>query len=279
MTDSHRQFDLFLSFYDAKATPASGDGLFYEIRPGMKVEGLSGLLAEHAASIREYTYFAIFDEDIEATTQDLNTLFQTASDHGFRICQPSLTHDSFFTYAGLLQNKAFEYRAVTFVEMMCPVFHRDMLEAISHTYTLGYESGIDLIWCNMLDPEPGDYAVIDKVAVRHTQPVGLRKADNGFSEKQYEVDIFAIMRLYALPWLPCIPYFAVRRTGNREYNRFILFLYSVPVVSSVFKNKPYFTRLRSLLTHWKHIIFSRPKNMNIDIYKTHTPPEIDLKKI
>jgi hypothetical protein len=160
-----RGFDLFVSAYDPSVRPPKGPGLSGEYRPGSKIAGYGALLHEREALLRRYAYVMLVDDDIEADAETLTQAFRIAAAHRLKICQPSLTHDSHFTYAGLLQNRAFALRYVNFVEMMCPIFRIDVLLRARALFRLGYESGIDLIWCNLDDPAPRDYAVIDAVAM------------------------------------------------------------------------------------------------------------------
>jgi len=45
-------------------------------------------------------------------------------------------------------SRGFKLRHMTFIEMMAPVFRRDVLQQVRPLFELGFESGIDLIWCN-----------------------------------------------------------------------------------------------------------------------------------
>ena len=277
-----RDFDVLLSRYELegaepwplaegelRAVPGArtdGGCVFEEFRPGTNVAALSRVLREHAALVSRYRFVALFDDDVETDATGLSALFAAAESGGYRICQPALTHDSHYSYAGFLQQKAFALRHVNYVEIMCPVFRADVLVATRPLFELGLEVGIDLVWCNVADPSPGDHAVIDAVAVRHGRAIGLRKAENGFAGgRRYEDDIVATLQRFDLPWLPCLTYRGVRPDGTRVTGRLGLLLAALPVLGSVWRRRPFGPRLRYVLTHWKHLAFARPRNLDVRI--------------
>lgn len=262
--EASRNFDVLLSCYDGQLHPPALDGVHVEYRPGSKAGGIGALLVEHAAMIRRYRHIAIFDDDLDIAPVDISRMFQIADRYRFRICQPSLSHDSYFSFAGLLRNRGFLFRSTTFVEMMCPCFRRDMLPAAAAIYALGYESGLDLLWCNLLGRAPGRYAVIDAVSVRHARPVGRQRAANGFvGGARYEEQIHAVMRRFDLPWLACVPYFGRRVDGSEVRTRSALLLASLRILAAVPRCAQPGLRLRAVLTHWRHLLTRRPHNLRV----------------
>lgn len=261
-TPETRQFDVFLSAYTPKAETVDQSGVRNELRPGFKVEGYSGFINEHRALWEDYDYICFWDEDLETDTETLNQMFAICAAGHFKIAQPALTHDSHFTYAGLLQQKAFRYRHVNYIEMMCPVFRTDTLPLIEPLYHSGFESGIDLIWCNLLFETPKDFAVIDATPVRHTEPVGDRKSDNGFSEEDtYETHIHKMLDQYDLPWLACTPYSGVRKDGQVISSRIRLFLSALSAFGAVALQRPLWPRVRFVLVHLKHLSQAPARNL------------------
>jgi hypothetical protein len=264
---SHRTFDVMLSFYRDEPTAheivgRALQGVSCEYRAGKKVEGYGALLAEHQAQISQYRHFCLIDDDLECSVDDLNRLFEIVDRNGFRIAQPALTHDSYFSYAAVLANRAFEYRAVTFVEMMCPVFRQDMLPMLIQLFSLGYETGIDLVWCNLKASRPGDYAIVDAVEIRHTMPVGSRKEANGFTNgMRYESQIHEVLRRFNLTWLPCVSYFSITVDGRQIAGRWTLLWASLRIIAAIPRKSAYWNRARSVLTHLKHVALKTPWNM------------------
>ncbi|WP_299822216.1 hypothetical protein [uncultured Jannaschia sp.] len=231
-----------------------------EYRPGSKVAGYAGILADHADRIATYAHVALFDDDIETDAPAIAALFDIASRNGFRICQPSLTLDSNFSYAAFLQNRYFVLRHINFIEMMCPIFRSDVLLSLRRLFEMGFESGIDLAWCSLGSPAPTDHAVIDAIAVRHTRRVAGEAARNGFhGGRSYETDIQAVLTRFDLPWFPCRPFDGIRPSGAEVSGRMCLIFAAFAVVPAIWRcrDDDWRTRLRGVAVHFKHLATAR----------------------
>lgn len=237
-------------------------GLQAEYRPGRKVAGFAEIFREHEDMIATYDYVALFDDDVSASPEVIARLFDICAARDLKIAQPALTHDSYFSYAGVLQQPEFELRHTTFVEMMAPVFRADLLQEVRPLFDLGFESGIDLIWCNQCFETAEDFAVVDACPVRHTNPVGAQMARNGFGEGRiYEDDIYELLSRFDLPWLPCVPYSAVTFGGRKITSRFALLAHALRIARALPNPPGDAGRLRKILTHWKHVALAQPKNI------------------
>jgi hypothetical protein len=249
-----RNYDVLLSCYESTVPAETGDGLTFEYRPGSKVAGYYGLLCDRADELAAYDYVAMWDEDLEADVQTINTMFDIGAMHNLKVYQPSLTLDSHFTYAGVLQQPGLVLRWVTFVEMMAPVFRTDILPVIRDIHGLGYESGIDLIWSAKLAESERDLAIIDATAIRHTQPVGGRKDENGFTGATiYEDHICALLDHFELPWQRCVPHAALPRGNRVVRSSAALLLLGTSVLRGVPRQRPYGPRLRNACVHLRHL--------------------------
>lgn len=259
-----RSFDVLLSAYCADASDPEEAGIFFEYRPGTKVAGYAEVFAAHADLISQYAYVALFDDDLLIDSASITTLFEIASSLALKIAQPALTYDSHFTYACLLQDPAFRLRYVNYIEMMCPVFRQDVFQEVRVLYTMGYESGIDLIWCNLVATSPRDFAVIDDVTVRHTRAVGVSKSANGFvGGRRYEDDIDAVLARFGLPWLSCVPYAGVRHDGTVERRRFVFLLSALRLVAVITRGPGWRQRARSVAVFWKHLMTRKAVNNRV----------------
>ncbi len=262
LSTDERSYDVLLSRYDDRAEEPQGSGLTCEFRPGTKISGYSKLFREHSSLWKRYEFVGLFDEDIETDPATIDRMFAIGAEENLKIFQPALTQDSYFSYAALLQNSFLKLRYVNYVEMMCPVFRSDVLDRVQPLFSLNFESGIDLIWCNAVSEGPHDFAVIDAAPVRHTEPVGGRKQDNGFSgARRYEDDIAGVLNRFGVPWLSCVPYAAVTRGGQQLNNRVLLALIALAILPAAFRRRPWLQRLRLLLIHFRHMIFRRPRNV------------------
>ncbi|WP_373355212.1 hypothetical protein [Pseudoroseicyclus sp. CXY001] len=229
-----RGFDAFLSCFDPRAAPEAQPGVTVEFRPGSKVQGYAGILRDHAALVNEYDYICFMDEDLQVTAEVMLACFRRVAEYDLKIAQPALAWGSHFSYAGLLQQPQFILRYVNFVEMMCPIFRKDILQEISPLYSMGFESGIDLIWCNSVVEGPRDFGVIDSCPILHTQPVGSRASENGFRDVHaYEDHVVEVLRRYDLPRHRLATYEAVTNNGRRIRGRLNLVLASASLLGAL----------------------------------------------
>lgn len=249
-----RGFDVILSCYDRDTQPIAGRGILFEYRAGSKVVGYGEILRDYAALIRRYRYVALFDDDLAIDASGLLRLFQIIDEQQLKIAQPALTHESYFTYACLLQHKGFTLRHVNFVEMMCPFFRSDILLGIASLFELGFESGIDLAWSALVQESAEDFAVIDSIPVRHTRPVGATKSSNGFVEgRTYETDIHAILKHFKLPWRPALPNGGLRPDGRYTKSRLALIIAAGRLTAAVPIRSPRF-RSRAIAIYWRQLL-------------------------
>lgn len=260
-----RNFDLFLSSYDPAAVAPDAVDVRLEYRPGTKVAGYGAFLRAHEALWKAYDYVALFDDDLLVDAAGISRLFDLVSRHDLKIAQPALTRDSHFTYPALLRHPGFLLRHVTYIEMMCPVFRTDVLEEVLPLFERGYESGIDLIWGNLVHERPEDFAVIDAVPVRHTRPVGAGKQANGFTDgRRYEDDINAILAEFGSDWLPCVPYGGVLSNGRRVRGRRAVALSALSLLPAVTSNPPLRMNARNMAVYWKHLFSAPARNVRLE---------------
>lgn len=190
-----RSFDLLVSAYSEDAPRAGAD--LWRFIPGTKVAGYAATLEVYPELASRYQSVALIDDDIECCSEAIDRCFQIGLEYNLDIWQPSLTLDSYFSYAVTLNNDLFKLRYTNFIEMMCPFFRSERLVRMRQLYSLGFETGIDLVWCSESEIAQRKLAVIDAVAVKHTRPVGLRAEDQGFdSALGYQPQIDAVLNLY-----------------------------------------------------------------------------------
>lgn len=263
--DGPREFDVFFSCYDRSLPQIEGPGIRFEYRPGHKIEGYGRFLNDPETRWRYYDFICLMDEDLLADTETLNRMFRMCEEYQLKIAQPALTLRSHFTFAALLEQPEWKLRFVNYIEMMCPVFRRDALEVVGPTYSLGYESGIDLVWCNLVFSSERDFAVLDSCPITHTEPVGKRMSENGFSDaRSYETDIFAVLDRFGIPWFSCTPYAAVTLSGKLVTSHFRLVLATFRLLRAVPAQNGLRKRLRPILDHIRHVMFRPARNVRIN---------------
>ncbi|MEL6640104.1 MAG: hypothetical protein AAFP98_02125 [Pseudomonadota bacterium] len=239
-------------------------GVTVEQRPGRKVEGYASFLRDRRDMWTQYDYICLLDEDLAASSDTFATAFDLAQRHRLLLSQPALTHDSYFTYAACVRQPVWDLRYVNFVEMMCPIFRVDALEQVTPLFEEGLESGIDLIWCNLLSDGPDSFAILDAAPIKHTEPVGQNKSANGFvGGREYEDDIAAVLRHFDLPWLSAVPFAGLTRSGRRVEGRGLLFLVALSLLFTIPRQPGWVARFRFVLTHLRHIVLRRPRNIPV----------------
>jgi hypothetical protein len=166
---SERKFDLALNWYERPADPRLVDACEYSYTGGLnKYKAARQFLNEGLSS--RFRGFMFLDDDLEITYSQLNQFLEYCSDRSFRLVQPSLSSDSFYSHKQLLNTKASGWRTVEMVEVMCPYFSQPALKLALKTFDLSYSTwGLDHVWPQVLDVEP---IVVDEITIRHTRPVG-----------------------------------------------------------------------------------------------------------
>jgi hypothetical protein len=251
-----RRFDILVASFDPNSRPVEAAGIFHRFIPGTKVQGWRSTLLDNYDFISQYDYIALIDDDIDTNAETISQTFLIGSAQGFTIFQPSLTWDSYFTYAGSVRNPMFVYRCVNYIEMMAPFFSVRALRKVAPLFDYGWESGIDLVWGSALPPEDRRFAIIDAVSVRHTRPVGSLKEANGFINRSYESDIEAALKHFAMAW-PSLVAGSGKTTTGRTVGRWGLSWRVLALVALPFRS-PTRGAIRRTFDHIRHQWVRRP---------------------
>ncbi len=203
MREDDQTFDLMvLAYGPTTLAPDRGDFGYVHI-PGPKVAGYGAFLRDHCDFIARYDQVALIDDDIKSNCYMLAKTFEIGRANNLRLWQPSLTWESYFSYASLLNQPGLHsIRYVNFIEMMCPFFKTSALAEIADIFQVGAETGIDILWSCVIGEDPWAVAVIDAVSVTHTRPVGLLKALNGFQGNSYDDYIFSLLNDFGVASFP-----------------------------------------------------------------------------
>ncbi|WP_143435428.1 hypothetical protein [Henriciella aquimarina] len=264
-----RNYDLLISAYSPDTPKPTDDDVMFEFRPGAKIAGYMELFKAHHELLSKYKYVALFDDDILCTAEELCELFTLADSNDLKICQPALTHDSYFSYAGQLKVPGAHMRYVNFIEMMCPIFSQKTLFQIMPLYSMGYEVGIDLIWCNIAYESKKDFAIIDSVPVQHTRPVGRLKTTNGFEDgRDYQDDIVACRRIFDIEKFPLASYEIRTERGKTFDSRLSIFLRSLSMFNATLKTEQTRARAVAVGAYLFHTLFSPRMNVPLSMHPT-----------
>lgn len=167
-----RNWDLAISLYeDVDLGSTSCIDTLHFFRGG-KWDGIHAFFKENPDHLKHYDYFWLVDDDIEATPEQINELFDYTRSQGFQLAQPALTPDSFYTYKLTLQCPGFQHRYTNFVELMAPILSRTVLEHIlPHFEATRTGAGIDWYWHKSIPNPEYSIAIIDAIPVGHRRPL------------------------------------------------------------------------------------------------------------
>jgi len=173
-----RSFDMVCSYYDEAAFRAhkARPGLEAILVKGGKWDGIAATLAGRP-DLLAYDHYWFPDDDIAATLDDINRIFDLTQFFGLGVSQPALTRDSYFSHVHVLRCDGFLLRFTNHVEVMAPCLTRETLLTclpLMDRSKSGF--GLDWIWTMLRVDTSRAAAVLDAVAVRHTRPVGSQLA-------------------------------------------------------------------------------------------------------
>jgi hypothetical protein len=163
---SERQFDLFLIYYGDQDDFARRDATYYERRKGFKWELLDYVTRQHADVLLRYSNIWCPDNDIRASTRDVNRLFATFAEYKLQLAQPAIAAGE-VSYRALRRRRGVVLRYAPFVEIMCPLFTREAFFRVAATFGENRSGwGLDWVWPRYFRPQ--EIAIIDRVGVEHT---------------------------------------------------------------------------------------------------------------
>jgi len=165
-----RNFDLCLVYFGDDVGRYSDQVDYYFQRKGIKFWMLFDLAQEELGEIAlHYDRIWIPDDDIAATTRQINQLFRFAKEYKLQIAQPAIGKGD-VSFEALRHHSKFVLRYTRFVEIMCPLFTLDAFSQSLPTFQENRSGwGIDWVW-SWTRPQH-EVGVIDAVPVHHTRPL------------------------------------------------------------------------------------------------------------
>jgi hypothetical protein len=172
-----RDFDIGVSYFGDDLTREFPEARYVHRAKGGKWEGLFGFFKKFPATIEQYDYFWLAEDDILSDVDTINALCQIAVDYNLEVCQPSLDTNSFYSYLITLRHSSFLLRYTNFVEIMAPLITRAVLQEMLPMFEhLRIGFGLDFVFPVVASKISGHAdrctAIIDSVSVCHTRPVG-----------------------------------------------------------------------------------------------------------
>lgn len=166
-----RSFDLLASYFGKQPDCFRSEADHYHAMVGPRWPAHHDICQNQWDLIRQYEFVAFVCDDIEATAADWDALFATCRDYRLDLAQPAI--EGHANYEITMPRDDCLLRITNFVEVMCPIFHRPMLDELRWTFgesTSGW--GLNWLWAHALRRSKHRMAVIDSIPVRHGRPTG-----------------------------------------------------------------------------------------------------------
>lgn len=130
-----RTYDVWIGYYGSRPErrqhyEAKADRVFDKCRGG-KFEIFQRIYDAHKATLNQYAYVAVFDDDLGITPAQLNRMFTLASQYKLMLCQPALLGKVSWGITRPVKGVLLRY--VNFVEYGCTVFSASALEKVMDT--------------------------------------------------------------------------------------------------------------------------------------------------
>lgn len=166
-------WDLAVSTYEEVPEDLLAGARYTHHVVGGKWSGIFEFFADNPELLDEYEYFWVPDDDITTAPGEVTRLFELVREYGLELAQPSLSLDSLHYHHITLNNDAFAMRRTNFVELMVPVFHRDLLKKLLHMFEGNWAGlGLDMIWPKFTSDPKNSVGIIDNIIVSHHGPLG-----------------------------------------------------------------------------------------------------------
>jgi hypothetical protein len=167
-----RTWDLGVSYFGNRKDYFP-EARYMHIRAAGKWDGIFDFFACNPETLSLYDYFWFPDDDIDASTDSVEELFQSVRRYDLELAQPSLGDQSYYSHLLTLCNSEFRIRYVNFVEIMVPVLSRDLLsKTLGRLRGTRTGFGLDFLWPRLTSNPYRKIAILDEITVTHTRPVG-----------------------------------------------------------------------------------------------------------
>jgi hypothetical protein len=167
-------FDLVLIYYGDNELVAESNikyTPYVYAAKGEKYHLIKSFIESNIEFISNYTHIWIPDNDVLISTEDINRLFEMATQYQLSVCQPAMEGYVSHEITKPVPNSILRY--TNFVEVLAPLFDLESLLKIYKTFDLNYSSwGYDYLWSPLLDYPKDKIAIIDDIIMTHTKPVG-----------------------------------------------------------------------------------------------------------
>lgn len=138
-------------------------------------------------------HMIIANDDVFATSSDINKLFSIAITHHLDFYHPSLSRCSFYTHHSMLHSPGSLVRQANHIEGIFPGFSANSLACLRKIPCVSISGyGLDIsLWPQIALSHEFSTAIVDAVVVRHMRPVasGERIYSNGLTAREESIAV------------------------------------------------------------------------------------------
>ena len=169
----YKNFDLYLEYFGDGSNDYKNDCDFYAEAKDTKWPRFYKVIEEFGEQVFKYDAIWMPDDDISTDCSTINEIFEIFMMYNLSLAQPALTSDSYFSHNITLERSENILRFTKFVEVMVPIFSREALQLCWSTFIKSKSGwGLDSTWPKLLGYPNDKMAIIDKLPVKHTRPMG-----------------------------------------------------------------------------------------------------------
>jgi len=167
-------FDTCLIYYGdniEKSTAYQQQATHFVLAKGQKYHLIKNFIDANPDLLAQYEYIWMPDDDVSINANQINRLFQIAKEKQLWLCQPAMTG---YTSHPFTKPRPFSFmRFTNFVEVLAPLMSIDTLLLLKDTFQLNESAwGLEFLWNHKLNAPKNRIAIIDKIKMWHTRPVG-----------------------------------------------------------------------------------------------------------
>lgn len=172
-------------------TRSKADFVVFETNRNMRKFAIIKRAFEQLSALWHYEAVMMLDDDLVPVDCSITDIFERFMRTGFRVGQPALSADSYWSHEVVLRNSRFLWRRTNFVEVMCPILTREAM----HEYIGLFDEtisafGLDVYWSSKEWEARGGVVVLDSTPMRHTRPVRGGVAYQGISPSEERYAFF-----------------------------------------------------------------------------------------
>lgn len=178
-----RNFDLWICYYGNEKNKYEAVSDYCINRKGGKFPNLHYVYQHWKSILNHYQAIFVIDDDIIIKSEDIDRLFEILERYDLWLLQPAFDPIGKISHPITKVNPFAFLRYTNFVEVTCPLFRKDKLDAFLKIYDPGLVGwGVDYWFIDALGPKiQGKVAVVDAISCINPR--------DSFKGGQREIDI------------------------------------------------------------------------------------------